>query len=179
MKLPLQSVSLAVFLLTLNFARSADLAPGSMDVHDLVAYQASALRVAHFLEDQPVSFGFSCSTNRQCVQEDGGIWDPPFRNAFGEKRQNLISLKRLVRFAHDEEQRPLFPFRGPHADDGGHRDRRMGHGHSFQIDRADPLSARLDEVLGAIADLHGPLRINGRDIAVGSQPSMSTGSSDL
>jgi hypothetical protein len=40
-----------------------------------------------------------------------------------------------------------------HRDAGGQRHRRMAHRDVFQIDRADPFAARLDDILGAVGDL--------------------------
>src|ERR1700733_16174596 len=58
-----------------------------------------------------------------------------------------------------------------YTDDRGHGDGGVTHRGIVQIARADPLPARVDQILGAVPDLHRALRIDGRDIA-GGQPSI-------
>ncbi|TSE37786.1 hypothetical protein Tfont_00784 [Tepidimonas fonticaldi] len=41
----------------------------------------------------------------------------------------------------------------------------MGHGDVFDVDRADPLAARLDDVLAAVGDLHIPVGVDGGHVA--------------
>src|SRR5499427_9010733 len=53
----------------------------------------------------------------------------------------------------------------PGADARCHRNGWMRHRNVFQVDRADPLAARLDDVLAAVGDLHETVRIDRRHIA--------------
>src|SRR5258708_14612110 len=56
------------------------------------------------------------------------------------------------------------------ADDSGRRHARVRYGGIFQIDRADPFTTGLDQILGAIAYLQDAVRIDGCDIAGGKPP---------
>src|SRR4051794_24784537 len=53
----------------------------------------------------------------------------------------------------------------PDADHGRFRDRRVADRKIFQLDGRDPLTARLDDVLGAVGNLHVSMTIDGRDVA--------------
>src|ERR1700730_2823458 len=53
------------------------------------------------------------------------------------------------------------------AYDGRWGYRRMTYDDVFEVDRADPFAAGLDEILGTISDLHGAFGIDGGDIAGG------------
>ena len=48
----------------------------------------------------------------------------------------------------------------------------MTHGDVFQLDRADPLTAGLDDILGAIGDLQITVLVDRADVA-GRQPAVS------
>ena len=51
------------------------------------------------------------------------------------------------------------------ADDCGFQDVRVADGEIFDVDGRDPLAARLDDVLGAVGDLHEAVGIDGGDVA--------------
>ena len=57
------------------------------------------------------------------------------------------------------------------ADDGGLLDLRVGHQLVLQLDRRDPLAARLDEVLGAVDEAHPAPLVDRRHVA-GAQPAV-------
>ena len=57
------------------------------------------------------------------------------------------------------------------ADDGGLDDVGMRHDLVLELDRRDPLAARLDDVLGAVGDLDEALRVDGADVA-GAEPAV-------
>ena len=84
-----------------------------------------------------------------------------------QKLQDFLSFQGPALLAHDEEQRSFLPFRVLHTNDGRCRHRRMSDGGIFQVDRADPFAARLDQIFDAIPDLHDALGIDGGDVAGG------------
>ena len=65
---------------------------------------------------------------------------------------------------HDQ-QRPLVPLRMLDADHGGFRHLGVADREILQVDRGDPLAARLDDVLGAVGDLHVAVAVDGGDVA--------------
>ena len=71
----------------------------------------------------------------------------------------------LALLQHDDQQRPLVPFRMLDADHRRFRHLGMADGEVLQLDRGDPFAARLDHVLGAVGDLHVAVRVDGRDVA--------------
>jgi hypothetical protein len=56
-------------------------------------------------------------------------------------------------------------------DDGGLGDHGMGHDLVLELDRADPFAARLDHVLGAVAQLDVAVVVDGGDVA-GLEPAV-------
>src|SRR5688572_29224636 len=56
-----------------------------------------------------------------------------------------------------------------HADHRGLGDARAAHGGVLEIDRADPLAARLDHVLRPVGDHHRAVRLDLADVA-GHEP---------
>src|SRR6266478_7997890 len=100
-------------------------------------------------------------------QEYNLFGHPPLRHSFRKKGKNIQPLQTVSGLAYHEQQRPLLPFGMLHADDGGGSYRRMSNGGIFQVDRTDPLAARLDQILDAVANLQDTARIDGRDIAGG------------
>ena len=73
---------------------------------------------------------------------------------------------------HDAGQRPLGPLRVGDADDRRLGDLRVAHDLVLELDRADPLAAGLDDVLGAVDE--ADVAVRGRSTAtspVFSQPS--------
>ncbi|KAF1857266.1 hypothetical protein Lal_00014497 [Lupinus albus] len=94
----------------------------------------------------------------QAVDEADIVGDAPFRHLAGEDCQQLLAGDGGVRLANDDQHRALAPFFVGHGDGGCLLDAGMADGDVLQIDGADPLAARLDDVLGTVDDL---------DIAVG------------
>ena len=74
-------------------------------------------------------------------------------------------LALLVLLEHDDQQRPLVPFRMPDADHRGLGHLGMADREVFEVDRGNPFAARLDHVLGAVGDLHVAVRVDGGDVA--------------
>ncbi len=72
---------------------------------------------------------------------------------------------------HHGHQRPLAPPLVGHGDDGGFDHPGMGHDLVLQLDRRDPLAARLDHVLGPVADLHEAEAVERTDVP-GAEPSV-------
>ena len=81
------------------------------------------------------------------------------------KRENVLLGRGLVLLQHDDQQRPLVPFRMAHADHRGFGHLGMADRQVLQVDRGDPFAARLDHVLGAVGDLHVAVAVDGRDVA--------------
>ncbi|MNP46977.1 hypothetical protein D3C76_1410120 [compost metagenome] len=52
------------------------------------------------------------------------------------------------------------------------RNRRVTNDGVFQIDRGDPFTAGLDDILGAVRDLHVAVRVDGGDVA-GIEPTVA------
>src|SRR5262249_33454119 len=95
----------------------------------------------------------------------------PFGEGAGEMLVQGLGSGTLPGLEDDTGYRALRPDRVRHGDDGGLRDRRMGHERVFEIDRADPFTADFDEVLGPIRDAQISQWIDARDIA-GTQPAI-------
>src|SRR5450759_5738689 len=68
-------------------------------------------------------------------------------------------------------QRTLTPSRVGNGDDGRLEHSGMGHDFVLQFHRRDPLPTGLDDVLGAVADLHKALLVQPTDIA-GTEPTV-------
>ena len=88
-------------------------------------------------------------------------------------RKSRISCSRQLGalLEHDARQRPLAPLVVGDADDGGLLDLRVGHQLVLQLDRRDPLAARLDEVLGAVDEAHAAPLVDRGHVA-GAQPAV-------
>ncbi len=101
----------------------------------------------------------------QFLDEFHFIRQPPFGDLV-TKIGNHVSFGYIAAgFADDQQQRPLVPFRMIDAHrcrfgDAGTADSRI-----FQFDRADPLAAGLDHILGPVGDLHRAIGMQHRDIA--------------
>src|SRR5215470_15633329 len=65
---------------------------------------------------------------------------------------------------HDYEERALVPFRMLDADDGGLTDLGVTGRKVLEFDRRYPFSAGLDDILGAVGDVHVAVPIEGRHI---------------
>src|SRR5688500_7083009 len=103
----------------------------------------------------------------QLVHEDHVVRHPPLRDLALVETQQLVPGDVLPRLFDGDDDRALVPLRVAHPDHRRLGDRRMRDGDVLEIDRADPLAARLDHVLRAVGDLDITLRIDGADIAGG------------
>ena len=72
---------------------------------------------------------------------------------------------------HDAGQRPLGPALVRHRDHRRLQHVGMRHQRVLELDRGDPLAARLDQVLGAVGDPHEAPRVDRGDVA-GAQPAV-------
>ena len=75
------------------------------------------------------------------------------------------------RWSDDRRQRALAPPLVGHADDAGLEHRRVGHQRVLQLDRADPLAAGLDDVLGPVGQREEAVGGERADVA-GAQPAV-------
>ena len=71
----------------------------------------------------------------------------------------------LAVLRHDDEERPLVPFRVLDADHRRLGDVGMADGEVLELDRGDPFAAGLDHVLVAVDDLHVAGGVDRRDVA--------------
>ena len=109
---------------------------------------------------------------RDAVEEDDVVGEPPLRHPGLEVGEQIG--RRVLGGAHpgtedDARDRPLAPPGVGHADDGRLGDLRVGHQLVLELDRADPLAARLDDVLGPVDQADVPVRVDGGDVA-GPEP---------
>src|SRR3989454_10506734 len=72
---------------------------------------------------------------------------------------------------HDARQRPLAPYWVRHGDDVRLEDLGVRHDHVLEVHARDPLAAGLDQVLGAVGDLHVAFGVDRRDVA-GLEPAV-------
>ena len=77
----------------------------------------------------------------------------------------------LAGLEHHAGERPLAPLRVGDRDHRRFRHRGVRHQQVLHVDRADPLAARLDQVLGAVGDAHVAVRVERGDVA-GAQPAV-------
>ena len=88
--------------------------------------------------------------------------------------RNAAELGRVDRGAvlHDDaRERAFLPARVGHADDARLDDGRVRHQVVLELHRADPLAARLDDVLGPVGDLDVPFGVHRADVT-GTQPTV-------
>src|SRR6266850_1720320 len=104
---------------------------------------------------------------RQLLHEHDVVGHPPLGDLALVELQELVARHLLPRLLHRHDDRPLVPFRMLDADHRGLGDRRMRDGDVLEVDRADPLAARLDHVLRAVGDLDVAVGIDGADITRG------------
>src|SRR5689334_10311598 len=104
---------------------------------------------------------------RQLLHEHHVVGDRPLGDLALVEPEQLVARDVAARLLHRDDDRPLAPFRVLHADyrrlgDRGVRDRDV-----LEVDRADPLAARLDHVLRAVGDLDVALGIDRAHVAGG------------
>src|SRR5215471_21731886 len=68
-------------------------------------------------------------------------------------------------FQDNDGQRTFAPFLIGNRDDGGLLNERMGHQGILKVDRTDPFTARLDQILSPIGDSHKAFAVDGADVA--------------
>src|SRR5579862_9910499 len=93
------------------------------------------------------------------------VGHPPFGALAVEEGEQVFFRRALAFLEHDDEQRPLVPFRMAHADYGGFGDFGMTDREVFQFDRGYPFAAGFDHVLRAIGDVEIAVAVDGADIA--------------
>src|ERR1700691_3123216 len=109
---------------------------------------------------------------RHLVPELPLFRQPPLHDPAGQMRLELLGAHRLARYAHHAGQRRLTP---PFVGCGDDRDLvhgRVGEDGSLQLKRGYPFTARLDDVLGPVADRDVPLGVYPADVA-GAQPAVA------
>ena len=84
---------------------------------------------------------------------------------------DALPARRAALPRHDDQQRPLLPFRVANTDDGGLLHVGMAHRRVLEVDRADPFAARFDHVLGPVGDPHEAVGVEGGHVA-GREPSV-------
>uniref|UniRef100_A0A0N4ZXM1 LigA n=1 Tax=Parastrongyloides trichosuri TaxID=131310 RepID=A0A0N4ZXM1_PARTI len=102
---------------------------------------------------------------RNVIDEDHVVRHPPFGDLALQEVEMLLLVLGLAVLELDQQHRPLVPLGVGRADDGGQGDLRMADGDVLDVDGADPLAARLDDVLGAVGDLHEAVGVNAGDVA--------------
>src|SRR5579863_8201655 len=102
---------------------------------------------------------------RDFADEHDVVGHPPFGDLAVEEGEQVFLRRALAFLEHDDEQRPLVPFRMVHADYGGFGDFGMTDREVFQFDRGNPFAAGFDYVLGAIGDVEIAVAVDGADIA--------------
>src|SRR5260221_4287746 len=108
---------------------------------------------------------------RQLVDEQHVVGHPPLGDLALVELQQLALRHLAAGLLHRDDDRPLVPLRMLHADHRRLGDRRVRDRDVLQVDRADPLAARLDHVLGAVGDLDVAVGVDGADVA-GREPAL-------
>src|SRR6516225_3798312 len=102
---------------------------------------------------------------RNLVDKNNLVRHPPARDLALHERQDLVACRRDVLFEDDDQQWPLVPFWMANADHRRLRDLGVSDRKVLDVDGRDPLAAGLDDVLGAVRDVHIAVAIDGRDVA--------------
>src|ERR1700730_7801022 len=84
----------------------------------------------------------------------------PWREGLLQEGTQLARVYGQILFQDHQSQGALLPFRVWHGDDSCLSDRCVSNQGILQVDRADPLPARLDQVLETIRDLDVSFRID-------------------
>ena len=109
-----------------------------------------------------------CGSSSTTTTSSGSIQGA---SVLGEEGEQRLVRRRPPRLGHDDQQRPLAPVRVRHRDHRGLGDVGMRHRGILEVDRADPLAARLDHVLAAVGDLQVAVGVDRRDVA-GVEPAV-------
>src|SRR5690348_16676050 len=94
-----------------------------------------------------------------CDSNDA-VWQLPLRQPLAKKGGHGIVPGGCTCLGHGHEERPLAPARMRQPYDGGFGNVGMADGSILDRARADPLAARLDDILSAVDDLHVALGID-------------------
>src|SRR5690606_10117903 len=86
---------------------------------------------------------------RDVVHEDHIVRHPPFGDLALQEVEMFLLVLDLALLELDQQHRSLVPFGVRRADDGRQGDLGVTDGDVLDVDGADPLPARLDDVLGA------------------------------
>src|ERR1019366_7417750 len=105
------------------------------------------------------------------VDEGPALGQPPPDYAVSEVRPQVLRSNRAARRPRDACERSLAPPLVRRGDDRGLADGRIGQESSLQVQRGDPLAARLDDVLRPVADRDVASCVNAADIA-GPEPAV-------
>src|SRR5690349_5633358 len=89
---------------------------------------------------------------RNLLEEFEALRQLPFRELLREMGTQLIRGRRLSGSKHHASKRPLAPALVRYCDHRGLRNGRVTHEIVLHVDRADPLAAGFDQVLGAVDD---------------------------
>jgi hypothetical protein len=98
------------------------------------------------------------------VDEHDVVGHPPLGDLGGQERAQIIGADIDASLAHHDQQ-GRSSHRMEHADRGGFGHGGMAHGGVFQLDRADPFAARLDDVLGPVGQLQRAVGMDYRNVA--------------
>ena len=101
----------------------------------------------------------------QRIDEDDIVGHPPFGDLAFQVGRNRLRGHGRAGQRHDHEQRPFLPLRMGNADHRSFGHARASHGQVLDVDRTDPLAARLDDVLGAIGEPNGIVVVKDRNVA--------------
>src|SRR3954452_17197750 len=108
---------------------------------------------------------------RDLRQELEPFGQPPLREVRLEELTQFVRGRRRALTQHDARERALGPLLVRDRDHGGLGDRGMRHQRVLELDRRDPLAARLDHVLRAVLD-HDEAAWVHRDDVTGLEPAV-------
>src|SRR4051812_13040810 len=106
---------------------------------------------------------------RQLLHEHHVFRHPPLGDLALVELEEVVARDLLPGLLHRDNNRPLVPLRMLDANHRGFLDRRMRHRDVLEVDRADPFTARLDDVLRAVGDPQGAFGVDRADVA-GREP---------
>ena len=93
---------------------------------------------------------FADARLRDLVDEHDIVGDLPAGQMLAQERQHLVAAQLFPRAHHDACKRTLHPLRMRNSDHRRLGDLRVSHDQVLDFDRADPLTARLDQILRPI-----------------------------
>src|SRR5262245_61617946 len=102
---------------------------------------------------------------RHLDDEGPALRKPPARDPLGQEALQRVDRGRGAGAQHDAGERPLLPAFVRHPHDRRFDDVRVCHDRILELDRRDPLAARLDHILRPVGDLDEAVRVDGADVA--------------